>query len=291
MQFFFHKYCLLIACFSTVFVNSKKDEGCDCEQLKTEIKLLKELLYGLKLNEGPSVAHATPALPSRHQTWSEYEYTSTYTTTVTTPVDTLVPIWLANQQVTTTISGLETVESIVTTTLTSSTLVDIKSTQAVVSIPPSSSIPSPPKFAIDPTKSMQQSSVKTKSIAKPLNPTRKAAAGTTDSNAVKSRLSLVIGRMRPKLSSKTPSSSVGGRNSFKKPSGLKKSSFSFNGRKSNGFKTFGRKKREADDPSNSPTPQLMSSRREEFHDVELYEKFCEGCKKEIVTVTVTNCQT
>ena len=91
-----------------------------------------------------------------------------------------------------------------------------------------------------------QANVKSMPILKPINLTE---TDILESGVGKTKLTLVIGRIRPKSRMNPSLGSASGHNGFKKSNGFK--TLSFNGRKSNGFEKFNsfRQRREADDPT------------------------------------------
>eukprot|EP00092_Neocalanus_flemingeri_P029851 GFUD01032409.1.p1 GENE.GFUD01032409.1~~GFUD01032409.1.p1 ORF type:complete len:251 (+),score=73.19 GFUD01032409.1:99-755(+) len=181
IRYFLHSYVVTVC---VVVVTSQEHQGCDCDQLhqlRVENKVLRELVMtGHRPQEMSDIAPATPALPSPdllptppslpQQTWSESLYTSTYNTLVTTPVSILIPIWTRNKQVFTTITELETVESIATSTLTTSVLVDVTPTK-VLQTPSQASTAEPHPTKIVPIEIISTKIVPTEIISTEIVPT------------------------------------------------------------------------------------------------------------------------
>merc|ERR1719517_365142 len=97
-------------------------------------------------NTDSSSADAAPALQT------ESLIISTYKTLITSQALTEIPIWWRNREIVTTISELETVETTLTTTLTTSVLADIPPPDSVISVISPSRIAETPAPEVSDTK-------------------------------------------------------------------------------------------------------------------------------------------
>ncbi|XP_023321234.1 mucin-2 isoform X2 [Eurytemora carolleeae] len=101
----------------------------DCEELRTENRLLRELLAvqnnRYDSTQTPKVESSIDISPSPALTpvWSLSSYTSTFQTTVTVPVNTEIPLYFNGKAITSTIVEYETKETVGTTVLPTRILV------------------------------------------------------------------------------------------------------------------------------------------------------------------------
>jgi len=160
------------------FINSHREveDNCDCEELLIENRLLRELLLGGKKIVPEPVSESVPELESSIQqdgrpiveqiistpssSWSETKFYSTYKTQEIAPVTSEIPVLFRNRLIVTTITELETVEKILTSTLTSSVLVEVEPTSSLTisptpSLSPTSSIS--PSTSLTPSQSISLS--------------------------------------------------------------------------------------------------------------------------------------
>jgi len=157
------------------FINSHRD--CDCEELLIENRLLRELLLGGKKIVPEPLSESVPELESSilqdgrnidtgpiveqiistpSSSWSETKFYSTYKTQEIAPVTSEIPVLFRNRLIVTTITELETVEKILTSTLTSSVLVEVE---------PTSSLTISPTPSLSPTSSISPSTSLTPSLS------------------------------------------------------------------------------------------------------------------------------
>jgi len=165
------------------FINSHREveDNCDCEELLIENRLLRELLLGGKKIVPEPLSESVPELESSIQqdgrnidtgpiveqiistpssSWSETKFYSTYKTQEIAPVTSEIPVLFRNRLIVTTITELETVEKILTSTLTSSVLVEVEPTSSLTisptpSLSPTSSIS--PSTSLTPSQSISLS--------------------------------------------------------------------------------------------------------------------------------------
>jgi len=165
------------------FINSHREveDNCDCEELLIENRLLRELLLGGKKIVPKPLSESVPELESSIQqdgrnidtgpiveqiistpssSWSETKFYSTYKTQEIAPVTSEIPVLFRNRLIVTTITELETVEKILTSTLTSSVLVEVEPTSSLTisptpSLSPTSSIS--PSTSLTPSQSISLS--------------------------------------------------------------------------------------------------------------------------------------
>jgi len=165
------------------FINSHREveDNCDCEELLIENRLLRELLLGGKNIVPEPLSESVPELESSIQqdgrnidtgpiveqiistpssSWSETKFYSTYKTQEIAPVTSEIPVLFRNRLIVTTITELETVEKILTSTLTSSVLVEVEPTSSLTisptpSLSPTSSIS--PSTSLTPSQSISLS--------------------------------------------------------------------------------------------------------------------------------------
>jgi len=138
------------------FINSHREveDNCDCEELLIENRLLRELLLGGKNIVPEPLSESVPELESSilqdgrnigpiveqiistpSSSWSETKFYSTYKTQEIAPVTSEIPVLFRNRLIVTTITELETVEKILTSTLTSSVLVEVEPTSSLTISP------------------------------------------------------------------------------------------------------------------------------------------------------------
>jgi len=140
------------------FINSHREveDNCDCEELLIENRLLRELLLGGKKIVPEPFSESVPELESSilqdgrnidtgpiveqiistpSSSWSETKFYSTYKTQEIAPVTSEIPVLFRNRLIVTTITELETVEKILTSTLTSSVLVEVEPTSSLTISP------------------------------------------------------------------------------------------------------------------------------------------------------------
>jgi len=165
------------------FINSHREveDNCDCEELLIENRLLRELLLGGKKIVPEPLSESVPELESSilqdgrnidtgpiveqiistpSSSWSETKFYSTYKTQEIAPVTSEIPVLFRNRLIVTTITELETVEKILTSTLTSSVLVEVEPTSSLTisptpSLSPTSSIS--PSTSLTPSQSISLS--------------------------------------------------------------------------------------------------------------------------------------